>query len=367
MVSPTFPTEEMKAKMRKQRMNKLINKSIVAVDRLESPHQFRQRMAVSPAVQEMIVRRRQEVAAVMKGEDKRLLVIVGPCSIHDTAAGLEYADRLARLQEQVKSKLLLVMRTYFEKPRTTMGWKGMISDPDLNGRLNIKKGLGKARQFLVEIANRGLAAGIEWLDPLTPQYLGDLISWGAIGARTTESQTHRQLASGLSLPVGFKNGTGSSEFSIEIAIDGAIAARTAHAFMGADSEGYVATLLTSGNPNTHIILRGGHKRTNYDKASVQKASAMLLQRGLEPYLMVDCSHGNSQKDHRQQPAVFRDLLKQRTDGNKVVAGIMLESHLKEGRQDVSLGTDALEYGVSITDACISWETTEKMLRGLKDE
>ena len=342
-------------------MSKVVDNNIAAINPLESPHQFRQRMAVESAVQEMIVRGRQEVAAVTKGEDKRLLVIVGPCSIHDTAAGLEYADRLVRLKEQVKSKLLLVMRTYFEKPRTTIGWKGMINDPDLNGAFNVEKGLGQARQFLVEIANRGLAAGIEWLDPLTPQYLGDLISWGAIGARTTESQTHRQLASGLSSPVGFKNGTGGNRYSIKIAIDGVTAARTAHAFMGANSDGDVSVVVTTGNPNTHIILRGGLAGTNYDSKSVQEVSEMLAERGLEPYLMVDCSHGNSLKDHRRQPVVFRDLLGQRIAGVDAVAGIMLESHLKEGRQNVSLGTDGLEYGVSITDACISWETTEKLL------
>ena len=283
-----------------------------------------------------------------------MMLIVGPCSIHDTKAGIEYAGRIKELSDRVKDRILVVMRVYFEKPRTALGWKGLINDPNLNGTYDVSNGLAIAREFLLKVNEIGLPTAIEWLDPFTPQYLGDLVAWGAIGARTTESQTHRLVASGLSMPIGFKNGTGGS---VQIAVDGIIAARSEHVFLGIDDEGAGSIVHTTGNPACHLILRGGKDGPNYDAKSITSAMGNLAGSGLEPNLVVDCSHANSNKDHRVQPVVFRDVIEQRVAGTTGIVGLMLESHLFEGSQNLGDDPSDLKYGVSITDACCGWDET----------
>ena len=342
-------------------MTKTTDANVSSISQLETPNQYIERLPLKKEQADVVLAGRRNIRQSLHGNDDRLTVIVGPCSVHDINAAQEYADRLARLAERVKGEMIVVMRTYFEKPRTTLGWKGLISDPDLNGTFNVPKGLNIARKFLISIAERELPAAIEWLDPLTPQYLGDLISWGAIGARTTESQTHRQLASGLSSPIGFKNGTGGNRHSVQIAADAVVAACSPHAFMGSDTDGKISVVITKGNPDTHIVLRGGLGGTNYGADSVWDALQILEDSGLDPYLAVDCSHGNSRKDHTRQPIVFKELVRQRLYGTRGIAVLMLESHLKEGNQPIGNGPESLEYGVSITDACIGWEDTENLL------
>jgi 3-deoxy-7-phosphoheptulonate synthase len=289
-----------------------------------------------------------------------MLMIVGPCSIHDPKAGMEYARCLAILAKEVQDRILIAMRVYFEKPRTTVGWKGYINDPNLNGTYDVKSGMAKAREFLLQVCEVGLAAATEFLEPFTPQYLGDLVAWGAIGARTTESQTHRLIASGLSMPIGFKNGTGGT---VQIAVDGIVAARSEHVFLGIDDSGVASIVKTSGNPAGHLVLRGGKPGPNYDARSVASAQRMLEESGLKPHLIVDCSHDNSGKDHRRQPIVFEDIMRQRVRGNQGIVGLMLESHLHEGNQTLGDDPSKLAYGTSITDACIGWEQTEDLVRG----
>jgi 3-deoxy-7-phosphoheptulonate synthase len=324
---------------------------------LNSPRSFIEAQPVTPEIAKTVIAARTAIENIEQGKDDRVVMLVGPCSIHDEEAGLEYAKRLAVLAEEVKDKIVVVMRVYFEKPRTTVGWKGLINDPNLDGTFDMQTGLTRARAFLIDVLNLGLPAGTEFLDPFTPQYLADLISWGAIGARTTESQTHRQMASGLSMPIGYKNGTGGT---LQIAVDAMVAARSPHAFLGIDLDGRASVVNTAGNKAQHLILRGGASGPNYDEESVIMASSLLKGAGLRPNVVIDCSHANSNKDHNRQPIVFRDAIQQRTDGNKGVIGLMLESHLNEGNQ--SLGDPAdLKYGVSITDACINWETTEELL------
>lgn len=301
---------------------------------------------------------RKAMARVLAGKDKRLVVVVGPCSIHDPRAGLEYAQRLARLNARLCNDLLMVMRCYFEKPRTTVGWKGLINDPYLNGSYAINDGLRAARSVLRDVTELGLPTGCEFLDPISPQFVADLVSWAAIGARTTESQVHRELASGVSMPVGFKNGT---DGSVQVAVDGVVASRHPHSFLGVNEQGLAAIVSTRGNPHSHVILRGGSKAPNYDAASIQAAKALLRKAKLVPRLMVDASHGNSDKDFRKQPAVVRNLCEQIKGGETAIFGVMLESFLVEGRQNLG-GT--LRYGQSVTDGCISWETTEKVLMQL---
>jgi 3-deoxy-7-phosphoheptulonate synthase len=295
---------------------------------------------------------RQAIHRVLHGADDRLLVIVGPCSIHDYDAAIEYGTRLAEVRETLLHDLIVVMRVYFEKPRTTVGWKGLINDPNLDDSYRINDGLRLARRILLEINELGLPAGTEYLDMITPQYLADLIAWGAIGARTTESQVHRELASGLSCPVGFKNGTNGD---VRIAVDAIKAASAPHHFLSVTKGGHSAIVHTAGNEDGHIILRGG-KSPNYDAASVEATCAMLASAGLAARLMIDCSHANSGKLHERQLDVARDVAAQIANGDERIFGVMLESHLKEGRQDLVPGRD-LEYGVSITDACIGWEAT----------
>ncbi len=303
---------------------------------------------------------RQASEAIVRGEDDRLLVVVGPCSIHDTKAALEYADHLQALMHELASDLHIVMRVYFEKPRTTIGWKGLINDPHLDGTFDINNGLRAARGLLLDLAHRGIPAGSEFLDVITPQFIADLISWGAIGARTTESQIHRELASGSSMPIGFKNGT---DGSVQIAIDAIGAARHPHHFLSVTKQSIAAIVTTSGNDACHLILRGSNSGPNHDAASIAAASEALRKAGLRDRVMVDCSHGNSRKDPRRQPEVAGDLCEQIAGGSHAICGVMLESHLKEGKQNHTDSTP-LVYGQSITDACMSWEMTAPVLRDL---
>ena len=307
-----------------------------------------------------VVESRAAAEAIMAGKDPRILVVVGPCSIHDSELALEYADRLKPLIDRYSKELHVVMRVYFEKPRTTVGWKGYINDPGLDGSFDINRGLRLARTLLLELASRGIAAGTEFLDTISPQYVADLVTWGAIGARTTESQVHRELASGLSMPVGFKNGT---DGNIKIAIDAIGASQRPHSFLSVTKQGVSAIVRTLGNPACHVILRGSSKGTNFDADSIHEVTTQLTKAGLPTGLMVDCSHGNSLKDHKNQPAVADALAGQIASGEKDIRGIMIESHLVEGAQKVIEG-QKLVHGQSITDKCVSWETTESMLERL---
>ena len=303
---------------------------------------------------------RREIGDIISGRDQRLLVIAGPCSIHDTNAAVEYAGGLKREADRLADDLLVIMRVYFEKPRTTVGWKGLINDPNLDGSFNINHGLRLARGLLLDLANMGLAAGSEFLDTITPQFTADLVAWGAIGARTAESQVHRELASGLSMPVGFKNGTGGS---IQIAIDGVRAARHPHHFLGVTSQGIAAIISTSGNESCHVILRGSNNGANFDQTVVDETSQALRNAKLPHRVLIDCSHGNSQKDYERQPDVCADVCTQIAAGSDNICGVMMESHLVAGRQDLKPDVP-LTYGQSVTDACIGWETTVPMLEGL---
>ncbi|MDX2052415.1 MAG: 3-deoxy-7-phosphoheptulonate synthase [Polyangiaceae bacterium] len=307
----------------------------------------------------LVARSRSDAAKIIQRTDDRLLVVVGPCSIHDPEAGLDYADRLKRAQERVSDELLIVMRTYFEKPRTTVGWKGLINDPDLDGTFRINRGLRVARKFLLDVLAVGLPTGTEFLDPISPQFVADLVSWGAIGARTTESQVHRELASGLSMPVGFKNGTSGD---IQIAVDAIRSSAAPHRFLSVTKQGLAAIVSTRGNPNCHVILRGGSAGPNYSEEAVNKACADLKKAGFDAGVMVDCSHANSNKDCSRQPVVAEALAEQVSHGNNVF-GVMIESFIEAGRQNM-VDRAELEYGKSITDGCISWAQTEPVLESL---
>jgi 3-deoxy-7-phosphoheptulonate synthase len=336
------------------------NVHVLDTQPLPTPDGLKADLPITEAAAELVYRSREEIRAVLSGRDRRALVVVGPCSIHDPQAALEYAQRLVALRERVADDLLVVMRVYFEKPRTTVGWKGLINDPHLNGSHDIATGLRVARQLLLDVANLGLPAATEMLDPISPQYLADLVSWTAIGARTTESQTHREMASGLSMPVGYKNGT---DGSLTVAINALIAASRPHSFLGIDGSGRVAVVRTKGNPDGHVVLRGGGGRPNYSREDVARAAAALERAGLSPRMMVDCSHDNSGKDFRKQPAVVDDIGDQIARGSKHILGVMIESNLVEGRQEPEQGVarSALVYGQSITDACIDMATTEQLV------
>ncbi|MFZ9037914.1 MAG: 3-deoxy-7-phosphoheptulonate synthase [Gammaproteobacteria bacterium] len=327
---------------------------------IQTPEALMQELPLSEKAAATVTEARQQIYDVLDGNDDRLVVIIGPCSIHDTEAAHEYADRLAKMIDELKDDLLIVMRVYFEKPRTTVGWKGLINDPDLDGSFHINKGVRKARELLLSLAEKGIPAGHEYLDLISPQYISDLVSWGAIGARTTESQGHRELASGLSCPVGFKNGT---DGGVQVAIDAMRAAQGSHHFISITLQGHSAIFTTTGNEYTHVILRGGSDRPNYDRVSVADATARLEAAGLNPRLMVDCSHANSQKQFHKQVEVCRDIVHQIKTGQDNIFGVMIESHLVEGRQDFKAGAE-LTYGQSITDACIGWEDSENLLREL---
>src|SRR2546423_6451091 len=317
-------------------------------------------LPLSDQAADTVARGRTEVARVLRGEDDRLVLVVGPCSIHDPDAGLEYGRRLKKVADEHARELCLVMRVYFEKPRTTVGWKGLINDPRLDGTFAINEGLRKARHFLIDLASMGVPVGCEFLDPISPQYTSDTVSWGAIGARTTESQVHRELASGLSMPIGFKNGT---DGGVQIAIDAVRAATHPHQFLGVTEQGLCAIVATRGNPDCHIILRGGASGPNYDAVSVQKTAAALIDAGLAPRLMVDTSHGNSDKDYRRQPVAAHDLAEQSAHGEAAIFGVVMESFLVDGRQELE-NPAALRYGQSVTDACMGWEMTVPVLADL---
>ena len=306
-----------------------------------------------------VVEGRDVVKRILRREDPRLLVIVGPCSIHDVDGALAYARKLNRLREELAGQLCIVMRVYFEKPRTSIGWKGLINDPQLDGTYDIETGMKKARRLLLQITGLGLPTATEFLDPIVPQYIADFVSWAAIGARTTESQTHREMASGLSMPVGFKNAT---DGSLQIAIDAMTSARAPHSFLGIDQDGVTSIIRTTGNPHGHVVLRGGRLQTNYDPDSIASAVATLKQADLAPVLMVDCSHANSGKQHARQEEVWKSVVHQRAAGNTGLIGLMVESYLEEGSQPIPKRLEELRHGVSITDACVGWETTERMLR-----
>lgn len=312
---------------------------------------------------ELVYQSREEIKRVIARQDRRLLLIIGPCSIHDPIAALDYAERLARLRKEVSDRLLIIMRVYFEKPRTTIGWKGLITDPQIDGLDDIPTGLRVARKLLLDILALGVPAATEFLDPIVPQYIADLVSWAAIGARTTESQTHRQMASGLSMPVGYKNNT---DGNLQIAIDAMKSASYPHSFLGIDENGKTAVVRTKGNPWGHIILRGGNNLPNYEPEAIRIAEDKLRQAGLNPAIMVDCSHANSGKKHERQEVVWQSILEQRYAGNDNLIGMMLESNIHEGNQKLPEvlhpGVAAqLKYGVSITDACVSWQTTEQLV------
>lgn len=333
---------------------------INALRPLISPAILTEEYPINDAMAAMVTQARAEASAIVRGLSDRLLVIVGPCSIHDPKAALEYGKKLLPLREKYQKDLCIIMRVYFEKPRTTVGWKGLINDPLLDGSFNINKGLHIARQLLSDLAAIGVPAGTEFLDTIIPQYIADFIAWGAIGARTTESQLHRELASGLSMPIGFKNSTMGE---IQIAVDAVLAAKHPHHFLGVSKHGLSAIVSTKGNDTCHIILRGGKDKPNYQHEYIEHAVELLSQHHLPTRLMVDCSHGNSQKNFQRQLVVAEDLATQMRDGKSAICGVMLESHLHEGNQPYHPGKP-LKYGVSITDACISWEATEKVLADL---
>jgi 3-deoxy-7-phosphoheptulonate synthase len=337
-----------------------IDTRITGYEPLLSPAALLEALPLSEQAADIVERTRGDVRAVLDGSDDRLLVIAGPCSVHDPDAALEYASRLAGLRDQLQRDLLIVMRVYFEKPRTVTGWKGLINDPDMDGGHDVHRGLRVARQLLIAIVTLGLPVGCEWLDPITPQYIADAVSWGAIGARTTESQVHRQLVSGLSMPVGFKNGT---DGDVQVAVDACRASATGHTFFGVTRNGVAALVTTAGNPDTHVILRGGRAGPNYELSEVTKALDLIAGVGLPRRLMVDASHGNSSKDHRRQPVVAAAIADQVAAGEPGLVGVMLESFLREGRQEP--GPPAtLAYGQSVTDACMDIGTTAAVLDGL---
>ncbi|MGA6926370.1 MAG: 3-deoxy-7-phosphoheptulonate synthase [Desulfosarcina sp.] len=332
----------------------------IRVERFEpliSPSRLKAQLPMNEISHRTVVEGRQAISNILDGRDSRLLVIAGPCSIHDETAALDYARQLRALSESVGDAILLVMRVYFEKPRTNVGWKGLINDPWLNGSYDISAGLHKARGLLLDITRMGLPTATEMLDPIVPQYIDELVCWAAVGARTTESQTHREMASGLSMPVGFKNCT---DGDLSTAINAMIAAGSPQHFLGIDPNGQTCIVKTTGNPHAHLVLRGG-LRPNYDTVSISEAGAMLTARGLSKAIMVDCSHDNSRKNHTLQGAVWQDVINQRIDGNDSLIGMMLESNLKAGNQKNTGSLETLVYGLSITDACVDWQTTEQLI------
>lgn len=327
---------------------------------LLAPVEVKAELPITNAIAKVVSDARARIRNILNGSDRHLLVVVGPCSIHDVKAAREYAEKLAKFRDEVSDALEIVMRVYFEKPRTTIGWKGLINDPHLNGTFDINYGISMARGLLLDVANLGLPSATELLDPIVPQYLADLISWTAIGARTTESQTHREMSSGLSMPVGFKNGT---DGSIDVAINALLSARQPHRFLGVNNDGRASIVTTTGNPDGHIVLRGGKQGPNYDHAHVEAIANRLRDRQLAPYLMIDCSHDNSGQDYKNQPIVLQDICEQVRDGQESIVGIMLESHLNRGKQPLK-DLAKLEYGKSITDGCINFETTTEVLTDL---
>ncbi len=332
------------------------NTRVTSFEPLESPASVILRYPITPRAADTVLKGRAELRRALNGEDKRLVVIAGPCSIHDSKAASEYAEKFMALRKKVEDKLLLVMRVYFEKPRTTVGWKGLINDPHMNGTHDFVHGLKLARQILLQINELGVPTATEFLDPIVPQYTADLVSWAAIGARTTESQTHRQMASGLSMPVGFKNAT---DGGLQVALDAMVSARAEHAFVGIDIDGRTSIVKTTGNPDVHLVLRGGGGKANYSKADIAYTKALLEAKPGQRQIMIDCSHGNSNKNFLNQPRVFDEVANMFQGGETTILGIMLESFLVEGKQDLNKGP--LTYGQSVTDGCIGWKTTEDLI------
>ncbi|MFT5012805.1 MAG: 3-deoxy-7-phosphoheptulonate synthase [Planctomycetaceae bacterium] len=343
---------------------KLDDVNVLSEETLITPTHLKEMVPASDHALATVAEGRLTIKRILNREDPRLFLVVGPCSIHDEKAAMDYAKRLKALADEVSDTLFLVMRVYFEKPRTTVGWKGYINDPDMDDSFNIRKGLEMGRKLLVDLAEMGLPTSTEALDPVSPQYLQDMISWSAIGARTTESQTHREMASGLSSAVGFKNGT---DGGLEVAINALQSVSAPHRFLGINHEGEVAIIHTRGNGHAHIVLRGGGGKTNYDAESVAVCEQQLLKNGIAANVMIDCSHANSEKQHERQISVMTDVADQIAGGNQSIIGFMLESHINAGNQKVPEDISQLAYGVSITDACVDWETTEKMIRNLRDK
>ncbi len=342
----------------------LSNINVISQELLPTPEQIKNLLPLTPAAETTVLNGRKVLRRILDGQDPRLFVVIGPCSIHDIKAAKEYAEKLRQLAEQVQDTLVLVMRVYFEKPRTTIGWKGLINDPYMDDSFHIEKGLYLARELLLHLASIGLPTATEALDPITPQYLSDLVTWTAIGARTTESQTHREMASGLSTPVGFKNGT---DGSLSVAINAMRSASRPHHFLGINQNGQCAVFHTRGNRYGHVVLRGGAGRPNYDPANIALCEKELLANGLATNIAVDCSHGNSSKDPGLQAQVADNCIKQILEGNTSLVGLMLESNLHWGNQPIPADLSQLKYGVSVTDACIDWPTTENLLLNARDK
>ena len=331
---------------------------------LITPAELKRKIPLTDKARQTVTDGRQAIENILSGKDHRVLVVVGPCSIHDLKAAHEYAHKLKALADKLSDTLLIVMRVYFEKPRTTVGWKGLINDPYMNDSFKITDGLHIGRELLRDVLEIGLPTATEALDPISPQYMQDLISWSAIGARTTESQTHREMASGLSSSIGFKNGT---DGSLTVAINALQSVANPHRFLGINSDGKVSVVTTKGNPNAHVVLRGGNGKPNYDSVSVSICEQELTSADIKPNIMVDCSHANSNKDHNLQPLVLDNVSNQILEGNKSIIGVMLESHLNAGNQKLSSNAEDMKYGVSVTDACIDWETTEQSLTEMADK
>jgi 3-deoxy-7-phosphoheptulonate synthase len=340
-------------------MQQTENLNIEAFDAMPTPEEVHARLPLTESAEKSVLAGRRAIEAILDRRDPRLLVVVGPCSIHDAVAGLDYAKRLKALAEEVADTLLLVMRVYFEKPRTTTGWKGYINDPRMDDSFHVEEGMQKAREFLLALNEFGMPAGTEALDPISPQYLGDLIAWTAIGARTSESQTHREMSSGLSTPVGFKNGT---DGSVETAVNAILSAAQPHSFLGINMQGRTSVVRTGGNRYGHLVLRGGGGRPNYDSVSVALAEQSLAKAKLPQNIVIDCSHANSYKNPDRQPLVMHDVVNQIRLGNQSIVGVMIESYLEAGNQSIPSDLSQLKYGCSVTDACVDWPTTEKMLR-----
>ena len=333
--------------------------NVISTEPLISPVGLVNELPLTPNVESVVLEGRRQIQAILRGDDPRFMVITGPCSVHDAEACVEYAQRIKRLQDDLGDRMLIVMRVYFEKPRTTVGWKGMIYDPYLDDTFDIGEGLRRARSLLLRIGEMGIYTATEFLDPIVPQYLAGLVSWAAIGARTTESQTHRQMASGLSMPVGFKNGT---DGDAQIAVDAMVAARSEHAFLGIDHFGQTCIVHTSGNPYGHLVLRGGKDGPNFSAEAIAAATELMRNSDVPARLLVDCSHGNSNKDYTRQNIALHSIIEQRHDGNADIIGCMLESNLNAGSQNINGSVADLEYGVSVTDSCIGWDETEALLR-----
>ncbi len=338
--------------------NDIDDVNLQSIHPLVTPAELKTELPLTESAYQTVLHGRETIRNILDGKDKRIFVVIGPCSIHDPVAAHEYADRLKVLSDKIKDSIYIVMRVYFEKPRTTVGWKGLINDPDMNDSFNIEKGLRIGRKLLVELNEKGLPCATEALDPNSPQYYQDLISWSAIGARTTESQTHREMSSGLSSPVGFKNGT---DGGLTVATNAMQSVKHGHHFLGLNNQGQVSVIRTSGNPYAHVVLRGGNGKPNYDAGSVAEAEAALAKAKVSTKIMIDTSHANSNKDPFLQPLVLKNITEQIIDGNKSIIGIMVESHLKGGRQEIPENLCDLEYGKSVTDGCIDWDTTEKVL------